>query len=178
MERGEEMKRIAVVILAVLLLTGCTNRAKQMDEEKYNVYLTNYQSILDSEDKKSSSPNFDIQLVKNEINGRYRYDLIIDNPKIAMYGIKVLMIVDNTTRTIETDRMMPSLGMLEDKEYNLIPYQVDLEKNCYGGLNLSILDDNPAIHVSVLVNYTNREKTRNIREFFALAISSDETVSE
>ena len=34
MERGEEMKRIAVVILAVLLLTGCTNRAKQMDEEK------------------------------------------------------------------------------------------------------------------------------------------------
>ena len=158
MERGEEMKRIAVVILTVLLLTGCTNRAKQMDEEKYNVYLTNYQSILDSEDKKSSSPNFDIQLVKNEINGKYRYDLIIDNPKIAMYGIKVLMIVDNTTRTIETDR--------------------DLDKNCYGGLNLSILDDNPAIHVSVLVNYTNREKTRNIREFFALAISSDETVSE
>jgi len=95
-----------------------------------------------------------------------------------MYGIKVLMIVDNTTRTIETDRMMPSLGMLEDREYNLIPYQVDLEKNCYAGLNLSVLDDNPSIHVSVLVSYTNREKTRNFREFFALAISAEEAVSE
>ena len=171
------MKRITVLIL-VLLLAGCSNRAKQMDEEKYNAYLTNYQSILDSEDKKSSSPNFDIRLVKNELDNRYRYDLIIDNPKIAMYGIKVLMIIDNTTRTIETDRMMPSLGILEEGEYNLIPYQIDLEKNCYGGLNLSVLDDNPSIHVSIMVSYTNKEKNKNYREFFRLAISADDVVSE
>ena len=173
------MKRIAVALLAVLLLlsiTGCEkNRARQMDEEKYNAYLTNYQSILDSEDKKSSSQNFDIRLVQNQIGEKYRYDLLIDNPKIAMYGIKVLMIVDNTTRTIDTDRMMPSLGILESAEYNLIPYQVDLSKNFYKGLNLSILDDEPTIHVSVMVAYTNKEKSKNYREFFRLAITAENT---
>ncbi len=171
------MKRITVLILAILLLTGCTNRAKQMDEEKYNVYLTNYQSILDSEEKKSSSPNFDIQLVRNDLVDKYRYDLIIDNPKIALYNVKVLMIVDNTTRTIETDRMMPSLGMLENREYNLIPYQVDLSKNCYAGLNLSVLDYEPNIHVSVMVSYTNRDKNKNYREFFRLTWTDEASSS-
>lgn len=168
------MKKVLISLLCVLLLAGCRNETKQMDEEKYNVYLTNYQSILDSEDKKTSSPNFDIQLVRNELTDKYRYDLIIDNPKIALYNVKVLMIVDNTTRTIDTDRMMPSLGMLENREYNLIPYQVDLSKNCYAGLNLSVLDYEPNIHVSVMVSYTNRDKNRNYREFFRLTWTEEE----
>ena len=168
------MKKVLVSLLCLLLLAGCRNETRQLDEEKYNVYLTNYQSILDSDEKKSSSPNFDIQLVRNELVDKYRYDLIIDNPKIAMYNIKVLMIVDNTTRTIDTDRMMPSLGMLENREYNLIPYQVDLSKNCYAGLNLSVLDYEPNIHVSVMVSYTNRDKNRNYREFFRLTVTEEQ----
>ncbi len=171
------MKKLLVLLLCVFLLAGCHNETKQMDEEKYNVYLTNYQSILDSEEKKTSSPNFDIQLVRNELVDKYRYDLIIDNPKIALYNVKVLMIVDNTTRTIETDRMMPSLGMLENREYNLIPYQVDLSQNCYAGLNLSVLDYEPNIHVSVMVSYTNRDKNKNYREFFRLTWTEEEPSS-
>ena len=59
--------------------------------------------------------------------------------------------------------------------YNLIPYQVDLSKNFYKGLNLSILDDEPTIHVSVMVAYTNKEKSKNYREFFRLAITAENT---
>ncbi|MBR2746006.1 MAG: hypothetical protein IKD99_04755 [Erysipelotrichaceae bacterium] len=171
------MKKMLVLLVCLIMLAGCHNEIKQMDEEKYNVYLTNYQSILDSEEKKSSSPNFDIQLVRNDLVDKYRYDLIIDNPKIALYNVKVLMIVDNTTRTIETDRMMPSLGMLENREYNLIPYQVDLSKNCYAGLNLSVLDYEPNIHVSVMVSYTNRDKNKNYREFFRLTWTDEASSS-
>ena len=171
------MKKMLVLLVCLIMLAGCHNEIKQMDEEKYNVYLTNYQSILDSEEEKSSSPNFDIQLVRNDLVDKYRYDLIIDNPKIALYNVKVLMIVDNTTRTIETDRMMPSLGMLENREYNLIPYQVDLSKNCYAGLNLSVLDYEPNIHVSVMVSYTNRDKNKNYREFFRLTWTDEASSS-
>ena len=168
------MKKLFYVLIALLLLTGCKNETKLMDEEKYRAYITNYQSILDSEEKNTSSPNFDIKLVRNSLEEEYRYDLIIDNPRIAMYEVKVLMIVENTTRTIETDRMMPSLGILEDRVYNLIPYQVDLSNNCYAGLNLSVLDPDPSIHVGVLVSYTNSERNRNFREFFRLAVTEQE----
>ena len=154
----------------MILLAGCRSDARQLNEEKYNAYLAYYQAILDYDNKQSQSNEFDINLVINKLSDEnYRYDVIIDNPKVAMYNIEVLMIVDDIAHAVRTDVMMPSVGIFEDETYTMIPYQVDLEKNYVKGLDLSATGSEEAIHVSVMVQFTNKEKTRTTREYFALS---------
>lgn len=166
-------KKIFILsILLMMILSGCKTDTRQLNEEKYEAYLTYYQAILDYDNKQSQSNEFDISLIINKLSETsYRYDVIIDNPRVAMYNIEVLMIVDDITHAVRTDVMMPSLGILEDETYTMIPYQVDVEKNYVGGLDLSATGTEESVHISVMVQFTNKEKTRVTREYFALADS-------
>ena len=158
----------------LLVVSGCTNRSRQLDEEKYNAYLAYYQSILDYDNKTDSSVNFNIEVVANKTNGKYRYDLIIDDPKVSMYDIEVLMIVDNVTATINTEEMMPTIGIFEDDNYCMIPHQVDVEKGYYAGLDLSVVSEEPTIHISAMVSFANQSRTETYREYFTFAAAYTE----
>jgi hypothetical protein len=164
------MKRLLAVLLVIVTLCGCQkNNTRQLDEEKYNAYLANYQAILDYEDKKESSSHFDVRLVCNKISDTsYRYDLIIDNPKVAMCEIMVLMVEENISLTIDTTRMMPSIGIFESTSVNMIPFQVANDKGYVKGIDLSMLSTEPSMRAGVLVSFRNYEKTVTTKEYLSL----------
>ena len=166
------MRKCLTVILALLLLAGCQKETRQLDEEKYNAYISYYQSILDVENKQKSSQHFDIKMAVNMLSeGNYRYDVIIDNCRVSMYDMEVLVIVDDVNKEINRDVMMPSIGIFEENEYSMIPNQVDLDKNIVQGIDLSITSPEPTLSVSVMVSYYDKNKEKNTREYFSLTAS-------
>lgn len=169
------LKKMAAVLIALLLLAGCKGETRQLDEEKYSAYLTYYQNILDYEDKAGGSDNFSITLVANKISdSKFRYDVVINEPKIAMYGIKVLAVIENISGSVDTTVMMPSIGIFEAAEYSMIPFQVDSSRNFVKGLDLSFLSSENPVYVSVMVSYSDKAKTDEHREYFTLTASYQE----
>lgn len=164
------LKKTVLALALVAALAACSdNRAKSLDEERYNSYLTNYQAILDYSDKASSSREFSIQLAVNALDdGTYRYDVIIDDPQVGMFNIKALAVIDDRTGVINTDVMMPSVGILDDQVVNMIPFQSDPDLGYVDGLDLSLVSDQPRLTVSVLVSFNNESGSLNTREYFTL----------
>ena len=167
-------KKILIILLCMLFLAGC-RKNEDNGEEKYNAYLSYYQSILDYDDKQTSSSNFDIALVVNKVaDGQYRYDCIISNPKVGMFDIEALMIIEDVTSSINTKEMMPSLGIFEEDRISMIPGQVDKTKGFVEGIDLSVLSDSPAIYVGVMVSFNDKNNTTITREYFHLNASYQE----
>jgi hypothetical protein len=162
-------KKLLVIMMVLVMLAGCKKDTRMIDEEKYNAYLTYYQALLDYENKLETSRYYNIELVCNALaENRYRYDVIINDPKIAMYDVQVLMVAENVAGVINKDVMMPSEGIFSDVEYNMIPYQVDYEKNYVSGFDLSLVSDESPIHVAVMVAWKDKNKNNSYREYFSL----------
>ena len=163
------MKKILLYLSLLLLVTGCKNNTRQPEQEKYNSYLSYYQSILDSDIEMSSSQCYDIALVVNKLDEQqYRYDVIIDNPRVAMYDIKALAVVNDLTIAIDKENMMPSIGILDDSHYNMIPNQVDNEKNFVPGLDLSLLSSSSSLRISVMIEWKDSSEINYVREYINL----------
>ena len=163
------MKKILLYLSLLLLVIGCQNNTHQPEQEKYNSYLSYYQSILDSDIEMSSSQCYDIALVVNKLDEQqYRYDVIIDNPRVAMYDIKALAVVNDLTIAIDKENMMPSIGILDDSHYNMIPNQVDNEKNFVPGLDLSLLSSSSSLRISVMIEWKDSSEINYVREYINL----------
>ena len=59
------MKKILLYLSLLLLVTGCQNNTHQPEQEKYNSYLSYYQSILDSDIEALIQERQDARKAKN-----------------------------------------------------------------------------------------------------------------
>ena len=166
------MKKLITVIL-VLLLTGCmSNVTREIDKERYDAYMTYYQSILEEEDKLSKSQSYDTELVVNALeDGTYCYDVIIDNPRVAMYQIRALAVIDDLSGKIDPENMMPSIGILDDAVYNMMPNVVNKDKGFVAGVTLSLVSDQPQLRIGLMVEYVDSSKVTSKREYITLFAS-------
>lgn len=164
--RGFQMRKYLVGLMISLLLVGCSN-SETILKEKYETYKLDYQSILNTTQFKSSSNNFAISSNITDLNGgTFRYDVFVDEPKIAMYDVEVLAIVDDGLLII-SDEMMPSIGIYEDVEYHLIPFQVDAELGYQKGFNLNGIVNAGKVNIKVLVMWKDYFKIKTEREYFS-----------
>lgn len=158
-----DMKKGLILLLTILILAGCSS---SVDEVKYQIYKTTYQSILNSTTFQSASENFNISASISDLgNNQIRYDVFLDQPKIAMYDVEILAIVD-TGLLVISDQMMPSVGIFEDVEYHLIPYQVNADAGYPAGFNLNGISDQRALTIKVLVTWKDYFKIRSYKESF------------
>lgn len=175
----KKVKKVLLPLMCMLLLVACNNETRQVDEEKYNAYLSYYQAILDYDNKSDSSSNFSIEVVSNKLGeDKYRYDVIISQPKIAMYNIETLVIVEDVSSAINTKEMMPSLGIFEEYKYNLVPGQIDKEKNYVEGLDLSVTSNKPTVYLGVMVSYTDKNNTQVTREYLEISGNYEEVTAQ
>lgn len=163
------MRKYVVGILISLLLVGC-NSSETILREKYETYKLHYQSILNSTQFKESSNYFNISSTLTALNdGSFRYDVFVDEPKIAMYDVEILVVVDDGLLLI-SDEMMPSIGIFEDAEYHLIPYQIDHELGYEKGFNLNGVVSSNKVNLKVLVMWKDYFKIKTEREYFNLTV--------
>ena len=166
------------ILLAVLMMFGCSRSdTRMLDEEKYNAYLTYYQALLDYENKQTESDYYTIEVVANVLaENHYRYDVVLYDPLISMYDVQILAVIENVSGVMNTDVMMPSEGIFGDVEYNMIPNQIDRDKNFVAGFDLSLRSEESPIHIDVMVSWKDKNKTETYKEFFSLvAMAPDES---
>ena len=153
----------------LLVLTGCSLfNKKDVKNDQLEAYYGYYEEILNCDILSSNSDDFDFEFVVNKVDEKqYRFDLIIDEPKVAMYEIKVLAIVDNIDEGINREEMMPSIGIIDGTSYNMIPHQVDKEQNYVEGLILSFISESEELRADFVIDYKNSSK-EEVKEFYTV----------
>jgi hypothetical protein len=164
------MKRLLIILFSVIALVGC--QATNSDLIKSEHYKTLYSELLNQLDVNSSSPYFSVSATLNPLSGaRYRYDVFIDEPQIAMYDIEILVIVDNGSLVIQ-DIMMPSVGIFDDKEYHMLPYQVHPENGFVKGFGLNGITDASSVKLKIVVSWKDVNRLRTYKTFLGLEVQT------
>jgi len=163
------MKKTVVLALSLILLGACSNSAKQ-DQLKFETYTTMYTDLLNATGFKTSSDYFTLSPSLTDVGGSvYRYDVIIDDPKVAMYDVEILLIQDDGSLVI-SDTMMPSLGIFEDKTYYMIPFQVNTEANVVQGIDLNGLSSTLPIRLKMVVQWKDANNAV-FKEYFQFELN-------
>lgn len=164
------MKKILACLMAALLvLSGCGGASRSSEQERAQRYASYISSIETQTDFQTSSEYFDISMTLTALSsGQYRYDVMIENPRVAMYNVQVLCIPRDETGTLLTKESLPNAGILEEDSYNLIPNQVNVEKGFPGGIDVSGLTDLSPLSVVVLVVWNGYAMLAENREYFEL----------
>lgn len=142
------MKKILVLFISIIFLVGC----KSNNNDDWDDYYHYYHKLVSAKKFEDNLDECSIKLIVNEIDNDYRYDIIIDEPKIEMNNIKVIAFIDKNEKNI------PSLGLLETDTFSLKPNFVDKNKGYYKGINLSGITSKSDFIVKVYFTYENNEK--------------------
>lgn len=153
-----------IVIIVCFFLCGCKANTEETNstDKQYKEYKT-YVDTLDKQTKfASEDANFTTRVIVNETNkGNYRYDIIIDNPTIAMYNIKVVASIDDSETT-----SYPTLGILDEESFALIPGVIDKTKNIYKGINLSGISSKKQATIKIYITFSTSEEGTELEERF------------
>lgn len=160
------MKKLLIVFLSALLLQACSFSDKKDYKEKEELYESYYKSILDQDKFNSDSPHFSIKATMDKVDLGYVYEIIVDNPKIAMYDVKI-MVVEDSKDFEEVEKMMPSAGILDEQVYNVLPNQSNIEKGYMSGFQLLGEVPDKKVSLEVLVVFNDYRKLNTYKEFIS-----------
>ena len=163
------MKRITAFFLAVLILAGC-GKKDNGEAASLTAYEGYYQSVLETTHFSDESRYFDLELdLVHSAQGKYLYYVVIDDPQIAMYNIKAL-IVEDLVPFAETSKMMPTLGIFGTDVYHMIPYQNNKNASYYKGIVLSGESDGTVQQLYLVIEWTDRTRTVYNRQYFTIGL--------
>ena len=160
---------LCLMAAALLLISGCSKKdPNQISTEKMQLYTAYYKSIMDMDRFQEKSDFYDIEVVMNQLpDGTYRYYVILDNPQVAMVDVEML-VVDAAVDYLQTSVIAPSVGLLENEDYSLIPNQVYPELGYVKGLMASGETSSPTISLNVMVLWKDYAKLKETREYLQL----------
>lgn len=166
------MKKL-VAILLLICSVGCIGKGKNDEISKQTAYEGYYQTLesvnrfQDESDFYSMSADM-VQLP----DGTYRYYIFLDKPQIAMYDV-VLLAVENGVSFDMENRMMPSMGIFDKEDINMIPFQANPQSGYAKGLVISGTCDTSEITVKLLVEWKDMLRENTMRQFHLINISFD-----
>lgn len=145
-----------------LLITGCKSDSNEMGDKLNLQYQKYIQKLIEQQEFNNKSDEFSIRLVLNKINDtETRYDIIIDSPKINMYALQAIAKVEN-----DDESSLPSLGILEEESFSLVPGVVDKTRGIYRGVNLSGVTREKNINVFIYLRFYSDENNEKLEERF------------
>ncbi|MEG0239864.1 hypothetical protein [Anaerorhabdus sp.] len=172
------MKRLCrILLLSIFLLSGCTSKNNnELDTKKLDEYKSNVDILIRSAPETSTSQYFSVSYEMSTLpDGTHRYYLIIDNAVQCMYNVKIMAM--EVGSDFDTS-MAPSIGVLDDEKYNLIPSQVAIEEGYVKGLVLSGETLNNPIDVKLMVSWTDESNTLQMKEYLILHIEANQGSGE
>ncbi len=163
-------KKLTAVLAAVLILAGCRS-GKNTDTGMVN-YEGYFRAVEANAKFEESSLYYTVSTEMNQMaDGTYRYYLIIDEPKIAMYDI-VILAVENNAEFERTSKMMPSSGIFDDA-VSMIPGQVNSAAGYVKGIALSGETDQPTVELRVQVRWNDKNRQKETREFLTVTAAME-----
>jgi hypothetical protein len=164
------MRKLLLMFMVIVFLAGCANNNESIDKLKLENYAYIYQTITDNDTFDTVADHFDMQVVMSLIgDNEYRYDIIIDNPQVAMYDIKMMAVENNIDYSL-ADKMMPSIGIFDDEEYNMVPYQVETDLGFVKGMVISGTTNAPVINLKIRITWKDYTKVEETKNYFILTV--------
>ena len=160
------MKKIIILLLIVLGISSCQEYGKQETnpDDRY-VYLI--EMLEEHDDFATSSNYFDLNADMSRIEGGYRYYVTVDNPRIAMYDVEVL-VIEKGVDYLST--MAANVGIFEEKQYNLVPNQSNPSAGFVKGVVASGVSENASTTLYIFVQFKNADYTTTHAEYFKLDV--------
>lgn len=142
-------------------MSGCS-RSDSTDKEFRDKYNSFVDAIIDNNNVETNDIPFSHTLtVEKDSDGSYRYEVTIDNPKIAMYNIQ-MMVVD---KSVSAD--YPFIGLLPDEDsYSMIPFQENRDKFFVKGIKLGGISQSPTFTLNIIVTWKDYAKLNTTTAFF------------
>lgn len=153
-------KKILNVLLSGLLLCGCTRNSKDnLNQAGIETYETYYTEVISNGHYTETSQYFTLSYEMIRVEDRsYRYYIILDDPKIAMYNV-MMIAVENGVSYQECETMVPSFGIFEDR-VSLVPGQVNYEEGYVKGISISGQSDKDTMDLLILVRWKSSDGTQ------------------
>ena len=144
------------------MLSGCSiNKSEDNTQENY---LNLIETLNEHTTFSETSNNFSIACDIAKTDDAYRYYVIIDNPRNAMYGVEAVAIEKGVDYSLN---MAANVGIFENREYNLVPGLADKDKGYVSGLSISAISATPNPELYVLVQWHSKKQEVH-QEFFKL----------
>lgn len=162
-KKGDFMKKYLILCLLCLILIGCHH---ELSDNNMNKYSEIKNTLTKCKDFDKDFP-FQVSVVYNEIQGQWRYDLIIDQPVVSMYNITAI-----SYSQYQTDEISPNIGIFDEIKYHLVPDYVNKENGYYKGIQLSgIVSQKSNVYVYISY-YTDQNYQNKIEKYIEV---KDET---
>jgi len=161
------MKKLFLILIVLLSLCACQDEGKEMANPD-DRYMYIIEMIGEHDSFQDASNYFDISAEMAKIDGGYRYYITIDNPRIAMYDIEMLAIEKNVDYR---NTMAANVGIFEDKEYNMVPNQANIEQGFVKGIVASAISQYPETTLYIFVQFKNSDFSIVRSEYFKLDVS-------
>ena len=158
-------------LIALLLVSGCSaNKTNTEDTSSLmDEYETYYVEVQSNGHYAETSKNFDLSLEMTRVeDGTYRYYVILDNPKTAMYNV-MMIACENDLPYEDAAKMVPSFGIFEDR-VSLVPGQVNTEDGYVKGISISGETDESEVSLKLLVRWKDTDG-KNRSEYIKTSVS-------
>lgn len=163
------MKKTSLIVLVLLILTGCGSNKAAIYDEKVKLYQSYWSAIQDQTKYQQTSNNFNIATSMIKAESGYQYDVILDQARIAMYDVEILIVEGEDP--YHDEKMMPSIGIFDDVKYHLVPNQSRPDKSFQSGFKLSGEYDSEELTLHMIVTWRNYSRSEMYREYFELSPS-------
>lgn len=172
-------KIVLICVFMCLLLSGCSD-AKLDDKESMKTYESYIDAVMSNAGSESKIIPFEYKLnVYKQKNDTYQYELIISDPRTAMYNVQAIAVnpeLDSNTN------VHPCLGLLgEDatQKFNMVPFQSNLEKNFFKGIYLEGVSKTSQFTLQVMVTWKDSALVNENRVFFNVnfALEADDNAN-
>lgn len=163
-------KLFFLMICSLLMFSGCSKKS-DYSNDKLSMYSSYYSAVLQNTHFEEYSRHFDLSFeVSENEQGGYYYYVSVDNPQIAMYDVE--MIVLEGLEDYDENNMMPSFGIFDEQEYNMLPYQYNSEKGYVKGFVASGDMDSLQSHLYVMVTWKDITRLNQTREFLEIILEN------
>ena len=165
------MKKYLIPVIALSFLLGaCGAKKTDGDVTRYETY---YRAIEENSRFSGESLYYSVDITMSEMpDHTYRYYCFIDDPQIAMYDITV-MAVENGIGYDASGKMMPSVGIFEDMDFSMVPYQTYADAGFVKGVVISGETNEDQLSLNMLVEWKDKNHEKITREYLSYVVSPD-----
>lgn len=159
------MRLLKVLCILCVLLLGACSKNNTADKDFENTYNSFVESIRDNNGVESKDLPFShsMEVTKTE-DGLYHYKITVDNPKIAMYSLQMLVL----DKSIDDEKnMFPCIGIHpEEPSYSMIPFQENIDNQFMKGIILEGETQSPKFTLNIEVSWKDYAKVKTSTVFF------------
>ena len=168
------MRKCSLIVLCLLLLmSGCSRKSKKEEESMKN-YETFINAVMNNKGAVSKTIPFAYSLIQQkQADGSYKYEVVINNPRVAMYDIQAIAVdqaVDSNTN------IYPCLGLVGDDidhSFNMLPFQAYPGADYWQGIILDGISKKKQFTLNVLVSWSDATRTNTFNAFFNLSFAEE-----